>query len=280
MLPVPRRRLCHEEPPDRSRPATGATCRMSPRRARSSATPTTGIPAAASAASPSTVARSRRVSASGPGAQQAWTALPRFIISLRCFQAITSARGSETKPARRNAAATASLVASVPPGNRPTSRIPGTGLQCCSTTPGSRWPVGIITQTPCTSSKKRSSVGSLATPFCTETTGVRGGQHGGQVLDRRVGLVALDREQHGGPVRPLGRLARVRGGAARRSCGCPPARRGSARRAVRRRGASPRATSTTSSPASWSSPPSTPPTAPAPYTIHRMRPSLSSVNQG
>ena len=53
--------------------------------------------------------------------------------------------------------------------------MPGTGAECCSTTPGSRWPVGIITQTPWTSSKNRSSEGSLATPFCSDTTGVDAG---------------------------------------------------------------------------------------------------------
>ena len=211
MLPVPRRRLCQDEPPERSRPAIGATWRMSPRRSRSSAELTTAIPAAASAASPSTVARSRRVSASGPGSSRP---------GRRC-RGSSSACGA-SRPSRRRAARRRSR-----PGGRPPRRLaggvgaareradvedPGTGLQCCSTTPGSRWPVGIITHTPCTSSKKRSSVGSLATPFCTETTGVVGtGQDGHEVLERRVRLVALHREEHRHRTVP-GRLARVRGG--------------------------------------------------------------------
>ena len=97
------------------------------------------------------------------------------IISLRCFQAITSARGSETNPARRNAAATRLAGGVGAAGVAADVEDPGDRAQCCSTTPGSRWPVGIITQTPCTSSKNRSSVGSLATPFCSDTTGVVAG---------------------------------------------------------------------------------------------------------
>ena len=60
------------------------------------------------------------------------------------------------------------------PGTRRRRGSRGPGCSAARPHPGSRWPVGIITHTPCTSSKKRSSVGSLATPFCTETTGVSG----------------------------------------------------------------------------------------------------------
>ena len=83
------------------RPARGAAGGRRAGRGPRSGTPRSS-PLAASARSPSAPTTSSSRSASGSSLpQHAWTALPRFIISLRRFHAMMSARGSETKPAAR-----------------------------------------------------------------------------------------------------------------------------------------------------------------------------------
>ena len=163
-------------------------------------------------------------------------------------------------------------VASAPPGKRPTSRMPGhraavlldhTGLEVAGRHHHAD-ALHVVEE-----AQQRRLVGHAVLHRDDRR---RGGQRGDQVLDRRLRLVALHREQHGDRAAPSAARAasaaagtsivRVPSGVARRQ---PVAPYGVEVRAAGHQHARPR-------PASWSSPPSTPPTAPAPYTIHRMRP--------
>ncbi len=112
------------------------------------------------------------------------------------FHRAMSDRGIDSNPVATNAAATASVTASVPCGHRPTSSIAiAFGAYAC-TTPGSACHVGAITVTPWTLANRRRAATSLATPFCRHTIGVDGGRHGGDGVEHTVGVLALGGDDH------------------------------------------------------------------------------------
>ena len=125
----------------------GAMVRSSPRRARSSSTLATSMPAASRQAIPSSWAAWAARPKAG-GGRRASRALARFMSSLRYFQRRTSACTCELKREARSAAATFSAVGSAPEGNRPMSRMPVTGAEWACTTPSSRWVAGNMTVIP------------------------------------------------------------------------------------------------------------------------------------
>ena len=175
MLPVPRAQALPGGAARALAPGDRGTRRMSPRRSRSSRDADdrdAGRGQGGLALGHRPPARS---SASRPGAQQAWTALPRFIISLRCFQAITSGRGSETNPASRKAAATASLVASVPPGSGRRRGCPGPAPSAARRHRARGGRSASSRRRPGRPRRTAAASGSLATPFCSDTTGVEAG---------------------------------------------------------------------------------------------------------
>ncbi len=53
--------------------------------------------------------------------------------------------------------------------------MPGVGWHFCTTTPGSRWVAGSITQIPYVASNSRRIADSLAIPFWADTTTVSAG---------------------------------------------------------------------------------------------------------
>ena len=138
MSPVPRRTLCHDDPPGRVRPSISAEPEVVAPPGRSSSAVAVSSPAAASAASPSATSMpiSGLLRPSGP--QIASTALPRLRRSLRRFHRLMSSTTKELKVAAPKSAETARVVRSLPPGKRPMSNIPVVGDDHACTTPGSR----------------------------------------------------------------------------------------------------------------------------------------------
>ena len=257
---MPRVRLCQVEPPRRSR--SGRRCRIEPRRSRSSSAETTVRPAAASTRSPSAWARSASSSAASPWAKDASTPLPRFITSLRRFIAMMSARSSDSIPAARRSAATAAVVASVPPGKRPTSRIAGVGWHDATTTPGSRWVAGSMTQTAYVLANSRSAAASVAMPLVAQTTGTSAGAWARRSASATAAWWDFTASSTTvSSVHPTSAAVSVAGASMRWRPSPASSTRPPALMASR---CAPRATSVTACPARASVPPTTPPTAPAP----------------
>ena len=159
--PAPRVMLCQVEPPRGGWPV-GRGCRSRRGAPRPASAVTTGTPAA----SEHRLALGRRalvqlVGGLVRGAQVASTALPRFISSLRCFQAMMSGRGTDSNPAARRSAATDSVSSSVPRRDPARCRgCPARGGTSGRPRPGSRWVAGSIT-----SDRRRSARTGAARPL-------------------------------------------------------------------------------------------------------------------
>ena len=76
------------------------------------------------------------------------------------------------------------------------SSRPLIGALFACTIPGSTCAVGAITQIPYTFANQRSSVGSLATPFCSDTTGTSAARGGSEIERGADRVLRLDAEQH------------------------------------------------------------------------------------
>src|SRR5436190_7924975 len=116
MLPLPRARLCHEEPPPRERPPIGRTVSRFSRSATSSSSAAHGIRAAVRHATPSRIASLTTALVFGVEPHSASTAFPRLLNSFRYFHRMTSALADEKNVEDWNAAATVVATASTPEG--------------------------------------------------------------------------------------------------------------------------------------------------------------------
>ncbi len=175
-----------------------------------------------------------------------------------CFQRMTSATASASNPAAVRSAAIRSATLSIPSGYRPTRNTPGERESNSSTTPGSRCCAGIHDIIPYTRSLRSAASGSATTPFCAHT------------IAAPRGIVAS------APGTSCDLTARSTTSSAPSSVSSADATRGilrvsvpDGRRNVNPRAAiaspcAPRATTTTSRPASSSRQAMAPPTAPAP----------------
>ena len=125
------------------------------------------------------------------------------------------------------------------------SSRPLIGALFACTTPGSTCAVGAITQIPYTFANQRSSVGSLATPFCSDTTGTSAPAAATEIERGADRVLRLDAEQHDVVTAEvdLGRRADDRYGERHVLVG---ALQPQTMRRRSRRGAAPRAISTTS----------------------------------
>ena len=99
-----------------------------------------------------------------------------LLISLRCFQAITSSGSAMSKVARRQSAATSSSSArsdgtACSAGTRPRCRMPDIGTPRMITSAGCRCTAGIQMQTPNTRRTYLAASGSALTPLVARKTG-------------------------------------------------------------------------------------------------------------
>ena len=146
--PVPRARLCHDEPPPRGLPSIGRRVRWSPRRVRSSS--------AVADVDARSGDRGLGLGLHGIEHRPRCRALARTRLGRRCrgwsaacATSIASRRGATTdsKVDARNAAGDDLGPVVDACGKRPMSRMPVVGAELAWTTPGSRWVAGSITGT-------------------------------------------------------------------------------------------------------------------------------------
>ena len=152
---MPRESDCQVEPPSlaSSSPGTGSTVKPSARAAASVSSSTTAIRAAVSTVRASASAAATTGRAAGGSSTRASTTLAMLLISLRCFQAITSAGNAILKVALLQSEATCSSRTSSAGsarsgGTRPRCRIPDIGTPRMITSAGCRCTAGIQMQTP------------------------------------------------------------------------------------------------------------------------------------